>query len=73
MLSNTEITEIEYIFILIDHGVIPYRVTLLYLEWLKYKNVERFALLNWMLKRWVFFRKNKFHLPKRILGLNNLI
>ena len=73
MLSNIEITEIEYIFILIDHGIIPYNVTLRFLGWLKYKNVERFALLYWMLKRWVLLRKNKYHLPTRKLGLNNLI
>ena len=73
MLSHAEITEIECIFILIDNGVISHRVTLQCLEGLKYKSIERFALLNWMLNRWVLLRKNKYHLPERILGLNHLI
>ena len=73
MLSDTEITEIECIFILIDHGVISYRVTIECLQGLKNKSIERFALLNWMLTRWVLLRKHKYHLPERRLHLNFLI
>ena len=76
MLSNAEVTEIECIFMLIDHGVIPDSVTIQFLNWLRYKNVERFALLEWMLNRWILLRQNKHHLPTRIeknICLNNLI
>ena len=76
MLSDAEVTEIECIFILIDNGLIPVCVTIQFLIWLENKSIERFALLNWMLNRWVFIRQNKHHLPKRIeknIRLNNLI
>ena len=70
MLSDTDITEIECIFILIDNDVISHPVTLHFLEWLTNKNVERFALLDWMLNRWVLLRKSKHHLPKRSINMN---
>ena len=73
MLSDSEITEIECIFILIDNNVIPHRVTLKFLDWLKNKNIERFALLDWMLNRWVLLRKGKYDLPKRYINLTHLI
>ena len=61
MLSNTEIIEINSLFILIDHGVI--RLTKQSIEWLKNKSIEQYALLNWLLTRWVFIRKHIYHLP----------
>ena len=75
MLSYADITEIECIFLLIDNGAIESRVTLQFLEWLQNKDIRRFALLNWMLTRWVLLRKNKYHSPKRSInmGLNHLI
>ena len=75
MLSYADITEIECIFLLIDNGAIKNRVTLQFLEWLQNNDIRRFALLNWMLSRWVLLRKNKYHLPKRSInmGLNHLI
>lgn len=73
MLSDSEITEIECIFILIDNNVIPHNVTLKFLDWLKNKNIERFALLDWMLRRWVLLRKRKYDLPKRFINLTHLI
>ena len=53
MLSTAEINEIECIFMLIDNGAIEHRVTLQFLEWLQNKDIRRFALLNWMLSRWI--------------------
>ena len=73
MLSDSEITEIECIFILIDNNVIPHNVTLKFLDWLKNTNIERFALLDWMLRRWVLLRKCKYDLPKRFINLTHLI
>ena len=57
MLSNAEITEIQCISMLIDNGAIKNRVTLQFLEWLQNKDIRRFALLNWMLSRWVLLQK----------------
>ena len=69
MLSDADITEIECIFLLIDNGAIQKRVTLQFLEWLQNKDIRRFALLNWMLSRWVLLRKNEYHLPKRSINI----
>ena len=69
MLSDADITEIECIFLLIDNGAIKNRVTLQFLEWLQNKNIRRFALLNWMLSRWVLLRKDQYHLPKRSINI----
>ena len=75
MLSTAEINEIECIFMLIDNGAIEHRVALQFLEWLQNNDIRRFALLNWMLSRWILLRKCKHHLPKRSMNINltNLI
>ena len=65
MLSHTEITEIECIFLLIDNGFVSRDVASQFLEWLLNTSIERFALLHWMLTRWVYIRKNAYDLPKR--------
>ena len=65
VLTDREFTEAGCIFLLIDNTCIPHPVTLQIIEWLEIKNIERFALLDWMLNRWVFLRKNQHHLPKR--------
>jgi len=67
MLNDCAITEIECIFVLIDHNVIPSFTILRFLDWLKKMDIERFAYLNWLLVRWVKIRRNKNHLPQRIL------
>ena len=69
MLSNIQIDEIECIFKLIDDGHIPESVAVEFLDWLEIKDIERFALLNWMLLRWVYIRDNKYHLPKNDLSI----
>ena len=73
MLSDLQIDEMECIFRLIDHGYIPDNVVNEFLDWLKIKDTERFALLNWMLLRWVCIRDHKYHLPKRLINLNGFI
>ena len=67
MLNDCEITEIECIFVLFDHGVILSFTILRFLDWLKKKDIERFAYLNWLLVRWTKIRRDKNHLPQRIL------
>ena len=71
MLGDLRKDEMEYIFRLIDDRLIPESVTIEFLDWLKNKDVERFALLNWVLLRWVYIRDNKYHLPKRLINLSN--
>jgi hypothetical protein len=73
MLSDADITEIEGVFQLIDNGVITHDTTERFLELLSQRDIERYALLNWMLNRWTILRKNKNHLPKRRVELNTCI
>jgi len=74
MLSNLQIDEMEYIFMMIDDGHFPDNVVNEFLDWLKIKDTERFALLNWMLLRWVYLGDNKYHLPqKRSVNLSNSV
>jgi hypothetical protein len=72
MLSDFQIDGMECIFRLIDDGYLPDNVAIEFLNWLE-KNTERYALLNWMLMRWVYIRKHKYHLPTRFIDLNGLI
>jgi hypothetical protein len=73
MLSDLQIDEMECIFRLIDDGYLPDNVVNEFLDWLKIKDTERFALLNWMLLRWVYIRDHKYHLPKRFINLSNSV
>ena len=73
MLSDLQIDEMEFIFRLIDDGHLPESVTIEFLDWLKTKDIERFALLNWMLLRWVYIRDHKYHLPKRFINLSKSV
>ena len=73
MLSDLRIDEMECIFRLIDDGYLPDNVVNEFLDWLKIKDMERFALLNWMLLRWVYIRDHKYHLPKRLINLSNSV
>ena len=73
MLSDLQIDEMEFIFRLIDDGHLPESVTIDFLKWLKIRDTERFALLNWMLLRWVFIRDHKYHLPKRFINLSKSV
>jgi hypothetical protein len=73
MLSDLQIDEMEFIFRLIDDGHLPQSVTIDFLDWLKTKDIERFALLNWMLLRWVYIRDHKYHLPKRFINLSKSV
>ena len=73
MLSDLQIDEMEFIFRLIDDGYLPDNVAIECLNWLEKKGVERFALLNWMLMRWVYIRKHKYHLPTRLINLSDSV
>ena len=67
MLNDCETTEIECIFMLIDCGFIPPFTCVRFIEWLKKNDIERFAYLNWLLVRWTVLRRDKNHLPQRML------
>ena len=73
MLNDLQIDEMECIFRLIDDGYLTDNVVNEFLDWLKIRDTERFALLNWMLLRWVYIRDHKYHLPKRFINLNNSV
>ena len=65
VLTDCELIEAECIFLLIDNGIISHEVCVTFMRFTEIQNPEMFALLEWMLRRWVLIRQNKFHLPKR--------
>jgi hypothetical protein len=65
VLTDCEIIEAECIFLLIDNGIVSSEICHEFMTSVYHKNYEMFALLNWMLMRWVLLRKHKFHLPAR--------
>ena len=79
VLTDYELIEAECIFLLIDNGILSKEKCNEFMNTLYYLKHEMYALLNWMLTRWVFLRKHKYHLPKRIrhskqyVNLTNLI
>jgi hypothetical protein len=78
VLSECQVIEAECIFLLIDNGIISNDICIAFMDTLYHTNFEMFALLDWMLMRWVVLRKSKFHLPKRtktntVVTLTNLI
>ena len=79
VLTDCELIEAECIFLLIDNGILSKGKRNEFMKTIYYQNLEMYALLNWMLTRWVFLRKHKYHLPKRIrpskqyINLTNLI
>ena len=79
VLTDCELIEAECIFLLIDNGILSNEKCIKFMNTICYQKPEMYALLNWMLTRWVFLRKHKYHLPKRIrpskqyINLTNLI
>ena len=78
VLTDCELIEAECIFLLIDNGVISHEICVKFMRFTEIQNPEMFALLEWMLRRWVLIRQHKFHLPKRrkkpqCVNLSNLI
>ena len=79
VLTDCEVIEAECIFLLIDNGIVSKEQRNKFMNTLYYQKPEMYALLHWMLTRWVLLRKHKFHLPKRIrpskqyINLTNLI
>ena len=78
VLTDCELIEAECIFLLIDNGIISHESCVKFMRFTEIQNPEMFALLEWMLRRWVLIRQNKFHLPKRrkipqCINLSNII
>ena len=79
VLTDCEVIEAECIFLLIDNGIVSKEQRNKFMNTIYYQKPEMYALLHWMLARWVLLRKHKYHLPKRIrpskqhINLTNLI
>ena len=78
VLTDCEIIEAECICLLIDNGLVSNEICNEFMTSVYHKNHEMFALLDWMLMRWVSLRKHKLHLPTRkkqrqSINLANLI
>ena len=66
MLSDTEITLIESLFLVIDSKELSHDCNVEIYEFVRTFNEEAFIYLDWLLLRWTRLRNNVSHLPNRI-------
>jgi len=73
MLTPTQITEVEAIFICSNYDSISDNLYAAFIEHLYETNLEQFIYLKWLIQRWTLLRKNTHHMPTRIVYLHNLL
>ena len=66
MLSDTEITLVEGLFLVIDSKELSHDCNVEIYEFVRTFNEEAFIYLDWLLLRWTRLRNNVSHLPNRI-------
>lgn len=66
MLTDTEITMAEAIYLAIDSNKLPPELCQCLVDSMYSHNKECYIYLIWLLTRWVVLRKHKYHLPTRI-------
>ena len=66
MLTDTEITMAEAIYLAIDSNKLPPDICQTLVDNMYSHNKECYIYLIWLLNRWVVLRKHKYHLPTRI-------
>ena len=65
MLSDFKTAHTECLFLLIDNDIIVDNMFEQLMNNLMKNEYECYVYLNWLLTRWVFLRKNKFHIPEK--------
>ena len=66
MLSDTEITLVEGLFLVIDSKELSPDCNVEIYEFVRTYNEEAFIYLDWLLLRWTRSRRDVTHLPNRI-------
>ena len=73
MLTPKQITEVEAIYICRNYSTITDDLYVICIEHFYDANLEQFMYLKWLINRWPLLRKNKNHMPTRILYIYNLL
>ena len=73
MLTPKQITEAEAVYICRNFNTINDDIFVLLMKRFYENNLEQFIYLWWLLTRWPLIRKDKNHMPTRILYLYNLL
>jgi hypothetical protein len=66
MLTQTQITEVEIVYIARHTGTINGELFAFIVKRFYETNFEPFVYLQWLMERWVVLRKHDRHLPTRI-------
>ena len=67
MLTDTEITETESVFLALDSGDLTDEIIFKLREYIYNKYFEQHCYLDWLLDRWTILRKHRHQLPKRTI------
>ena len=73
MLSPSQITEVEAIYICKIYERITDDLYAVCIEHFYDTNLEQFIYLKWLIQRWTLLRKNQHQMPTRIIRLQNLL
>ena len=71
MLSPSQITEVEAIYICRNYSTITDDLFAVLIEHFYDTNLEQFIYLKWLIQRWTLLRKNKHQMPTRIIRIYN--
>ena len=73
MLTNTQITETEAVFVALDSGDMTDNLVFEIREHVYYKSFEQHCYLQWLLDRWTILRKHAHHLPTRAVNMDTYV
>ena len=72
MLTYSQISEVEAIYLIHGCGFLVDDEILYKLrERICSSNSEQHAYLHWLFNRWTFIKEQKYHMPKRVIKLDN--
>ena len=73
MLTNKQINDTEAVCLIIDSGKINGDLINEIRKRLRNEYFEQYCYLDWLLCRWTVIRKDKQHLPKKYVSLNEAV
>jgi len=71
MLTPSQITEVEAIYICRNYNTINDDLFAFCIEHFYKHNLYQFIYLKWLLLRWPLIRKHQHQMPKRIVSIRN--
>ena len=74
MLNESEITLVESVYLALDLDVLTSEIALQIQDYVYKHNFEQHVyLLQWLINRWSFLKRDKHHLPLRTINLNKYV